>query len=177
MLSKGIGAFAFLAAFTASAQAATVCAWMIEANQPDQVREVDIWLQSDQDVSFLYKVGGKGNYHGFRSHELAGKRDIQPQSRQSGKALGFRRDTGFRRQDRREHGIAQDARHGDVRRADAGSCSIRVSTRRAGNGKEAARDARKKAMHRARFELTALTYLSKPFSTDLAARGGTYFSL
>ena len=60
MLSRAIVACAFLAAFTASAQAATVCAWMVESNQPEQVREVDIWLQSDQDVRFLYKVGGKG---------------------------------------------------------------------------------------------------------------------
>jgi hypothetical protein len=60
MLSKGIVALAFLAAFTATARATTICAWMIESNQPDQVREVDIWLQSDQDISFVYQVGGKG---------------------------------------------------------------------------------------------------------------------
>jgi hypothetical protein len=60
MASKAVAALAFLGLFTASSHAATVCAWMIESNQPDQVREVDIWLQSDQDINFLYQVGGKG---------------------------------------------------------------------------------------------------------------------
>jgi hypothetical protein len=60
MFSRTVAAISFLGLFTASAQATTVCAWMVESNQPEQVRDVDIWLQADHDISFLYQVGGKG---------------------------------------------------------------------------------------------------------------------
>jgi hypothetical protein len=49
-----------LVLFSASAQAAQVCAWMVESEEPDDQRVLTIWLQSDQDLHFLYKVGGKG---------------------------------------------------------------------------------------------------------------------
>ncbi len=50
----------FLVAFMASAQAAQVCAWMAESEEADNQRILTIWLQSDTDLHFLYKVGGKG---------------------------------------------------------------------------------------------------------------------
>ena len=50
----------FLVAFTASAHAAQVCAWMVESEEADNQRVLTIWLQSDTDLHFLYKVGGKG---------------------------------------------------------------------------------------------------------------------
>jgi hypothetical protein len=53
-----------LAAFalTAPARAANVCAWMLETNGGDEgnVRHLEIWLESDAGVDFLYKIGGKG---------------------------------------------------------------------------------------------------------------------
>src|SRR5262245_8147772 len=42
------------------AKAAQVCAWLAESNQPDGVRHLDLWLQSDADIDFLIKVDGDG---------------------------------------------------------------------------------------------------------------------
>ena len=42
------------------AHATQVCAWMVETNKPDDLHEVDLWLQSDGEVSFLYKMAGRG---------------------------------------------------------------------------------------------------------------------
>ncbi len=42
------------------AQAGQVCAWLVETNQPDDVRELALWLQSDTRLDFLLKIGGKG---------------------------------------------------------------------------------------------------------------------
>jgi len=49
-------------ALIAPARAANVCAWMLETNGGDDgnYRQLEIWLQSDADVDFLYKIGGKG---------------------------------------------------------------------------------------------------------------------
>jgi hypothetical protein len=51
---------ALIAASPVSAHAAKVCAWMIETEEPDDVRTLVIWLQSDADIDFFYKVGGRG---------------------------------------------------------------------------------------------------------------------
>jgi len=42
------------------ANAAQVCAWLAESNQPDGVRHLDLWLQSNADIDFLIKVDGDG---------------------------------------------------------------------------------------------------------------------
>ena len=42
------------------ADAAQVCAWLVESNQPDDVRQLDLWLQSDANIDFLIKVDGGG---------------------------------------------------------------------------------------------------------------------
>jgi hypothetical protein len=49
-------------ACAAPARAANVCAWMLEKNGGDEymVRNLEIWLESDGDVDFLYKIGGEG---------------------------------------------------------------------------------------------------------------------
>ena len=42
------------------AEAAQVCAWLVESNQPDDVRQLDLWLQSDANIDFLIKIDGDG---------------------------------------------------------------------------------------------------------------------
>jgi hypothetical protein len=42
------------------AEAAQICAWLVESNQPDDVRQLDLWLQSDADIDFLIKLDGDG---------------------------------------------------------------------------------------------------------------------
>ena len=42
------------------AHAARICAWIVESNQADDVRQLDLWLQSDADINFLIKVDGDG---------------------------------------------------------------------------------------------------------------------
>jgi hypothetical protein len=44
-----------------SAHAATVCAWIVESNDPGGTRLFDLWLQSDKDIQgFDLVTGGKG---------------------------------------------------------------------------------------------------------------------
>ena len=42
------------------AEAAQICVWLVESNQPDDVRQLDLWLQSDADIDFFIKVDGDG---------------------------------------------------------------------------------------------------------------------
>ena len=51
---------AFAVSFAAPAEAAKLCGWMVELEQPDDERMLKIYLSSDADVDFFYKVGGKG---------------------------------------------------------------------------------------------------------------------
>jgi hypothetical protein len=46
--------------WTATAQAAQVCAWMKESIAADEEYKFELWLQADTDMDFLYMVGGKG---------------------------------------------------------------------------------------------------------------------
>jgi hypothetical protein len=43
-----------------AASAAQICAWMDETVEPEDARHVQLWLQSDGEVEFLYEIGGKG---------------------------------------------------------------------------------------------------------------------
>lgn len=44
-----------------SAQAANVCAWIVESNDPQGTRQFDLWLQSDKDIQgFDLVTGGQG---------------------------------------------------------------------------------------------------------------------
>jgi len=46
--------------FSAPANAAKLCGWMVESEEEDDVRKLTIFLSSDADVDFFYKIGGKG---------------------------------------------------------------------------------------------------------------------
>ena len=60
MLPRILTALIALLLCPAAGRAAEICAWLVEANQPENVRSFDIWLQSDADMVFLYNVYGKG---------------------------------------------------------------------------------------------------------------------
>jgi hypothetical protein len=49
-----------LVPLSAPVHAAQICAWLVESSQPQDVRVVTLWLQSDADIDFLYRVYGKG---------------------------------------------------------------------------------------------------------------------
>jgi hypothetical protein len=57
-------ALAFVAAcgvaVAGPAEAAKLCGWMIESEAPNDVRNLKIYLSSDAEVDFLWKIGGKG---------------------------------------------------------------------------------------------------------------------
>jgi hypothetical protein len=55
-----LAAVVFSALIDGRAEAAQICAWLVESNQPDDVRQLDLWLQSDADIGFLIKVDGDG---------------------------------------------------------------------------------------------------------------------
>jgi hypothetical protein len=63
MLARAFAAFAVLVSFTVSfslpAKAAKLCGWMVESQEDDE-RKLKIFLSSDAEVDFLYKIGGKG---------------------------------------------------------------------------------------------------------------------
>jgi hypothetical protein len=50
---------AFAVSFAAPAGAAKLCGWMVESQEDDE-RKLKIFLSSDADVDFFYKIGGKG---------------------------------------------------------------------------------------------------------------------
>jgi hypothetical protein len=60
MFKRLFVAAALIAASSVSAQAAKICAWMVETEAPDDERLLVIWLQSDADIDFSYRIGGRG---------------------------------------------------------------------------------------------------------------------
>jgi hypothetical protein len=60
-MSKHFAALCVLAfCWVVPAQATTVCAWMKESVDSDQMYSFDVWVQADSEVDFLYQIGGKG---------------------------------------------------------------------------------------------------------------------
>lgn len=58
-------AAAFLiAALPVQAHAAKLCGWFVETVDAEQTHTVQLWLQSDEHVWFLYRVAGKHFYSG-----------------------------------------------------------------------------------------------------------------
>jgi hypothetical protein len=58
-------AAAFLiAALPAQAHAAKLCGWFVEKVGADKDHNVELWLQSNEHVWFLYRIAGKGFYGG-----------------------------------------------------------------------------------------------------------------
>jgi len=60
MLRRFAAALAGLMIVSAPANAAQMCAWLVETSQPGHVHSLDLWLQSDSAISFVYILGGRG---------------------------------------------------------------------------------------------------------------------
>ncbi|SPE36672.1 exported hypothetical protein [Candidatus Sulfopaludibacter sp. SbA3] len=46
--------------FAARSQTVQVCGWMVESVRPDNFYQFDVWLQTDREFSFFYKMSGAG---------------------------------------------------------------------------------------------------------------------
>jgi hypothetical protein len=57
---RGLAAAAALALGAVPAQAAQLCAWMIETTPEEDYHEFALWLEADQDLSIFYKMAGQG---------------------------------------------------------------------------------------------------------------------
>jgi hypothetical protein len=55
-----LAAVVFSAVIDGRAEAAQIRAWLVESNQPDDVRQLDLWLQSDANIDFLIRIDGDG---------------------------------------------------------------------------------------------------------------------
>ena len=53
-------AAALLAMAAAPAQAAQICAWMLETAEADDVRALELWLEADADMQIYYQLAGEG---------------------------------------------------------------------------------------------------------------------
>jgi len=42
------------------ARATQICGWIVEKIEANEVHQLDLWLQADGDLEFLYKIGGEG---------------------------------------------------------------------------------------------------------------------
>jgi hypothetical protein len=63
-----------------SASAAQVCAWMKETTQENDVRHLELWLQSDTRLNFTYEIGGDGlaDASGHSNSPSSGSFNLQP---------------------------------------------------------------------------------------------------
>jgi hypothetical protein len=59
-IAAGLGGLVLVFALAGAAQAKQVCGWLVEKNNSDNLRQVDLWLQADSEIEFLYQIGGKG---------------------------------------------------------------------------------------------------------------------
>src|SRR5471032_2103668 len=71
------------------ARAAELCGWLVETTDADSVHEFSLWLEADSDVSFFYKMTGKGIVsEGMRAYSPgSGTFSLRPKHAE--KAWGF----------------------------------------------------------------------------------------
>ena len=71
------------------ARAAELCGWLTETADADGVHQFDLWLEADADVSFFYKMTGKGVVtEGMRAYSPgSGTFSLRPKHAE--KAWGF----------------------------------------------------------------------------------------
>lgn len=67
MLTRWIVAAAILStvAVMSEARAAQLCAWIVETNEENDVHKLKLYLSSDKEIEFLYKIGGQGIVDGM----------------------------------------------------------------------------------------------------------------
>jgi len=62
-------ALLFCLAFCGQADARQVCAWLVETAKPGGSHDLDVWMQADTRIDFLYQIGGRDiTGEGFRAH-------------------------------------------------------------------------------------------------------------
>jgi hypothetical protein len=84
-----LAATALVSASVGCADATQICAWLVESNQPDDVRQLDLWLQSDADIDFLIKVDGDGIIDGSGKSNSPESATYSLTGGQADKAWGF----------------------------------------------------------------------------------------
>ncbi len=82
-------AAAVVIAAAGPARAAELCGWLVETTAADSVHQFDLWLEADADVSFFYKMTGKGIVtEGMKAYSPgSGSFSLRP--RRPEKAWGF----------------------------------------------------------------------------------------
>lgn len=60
MPRRFLAALVLMPLLSLPANAAQICAWLVETDLPDHVRALDIWFESDSSIVFLYALNGKG---------------------------------------------------------------------------------------------------------------------
>jgi hypothetical protein len=66
-----LAAVLLFAALPAQSHAAKLCGWFVETVDADKDHNVELWLQSDEHVWFLYRIAGKGFYGAHSSVEVS----------------------------------------------------------------------------------------------------------
>ena len=115
-------------AVSTHAGAAQVCAWLVESNDADDVRNVDLYLQADKDFDFLLKVGGDGI---ITTSGKSNSPETATYSLNAGKAdegMGDRFHGGLAWRNRHYCRTAQDPGRHFLRRADAAPGRIFLRT-------------------------------------------------
>ncbi len=67
MVRRWIMAVAIVAtvAFAGEAKAMQLCGWIVETNEENDVHKLKLYLSSDKEIEFLYKIGGRGIVDGM----------------------------------------------------------------------------------------------------------------
>ena len=90
MASLRVAAGLLLAlSFAARSQTVQVCGWMVESVKDENVYHFDVWLQSDGELSFLYKMGGEGVVAGSDKSHSPGSGTFELHAGKAGKPWGF----------------------------------------------------------------------------------------
>ena len=73
----------------ALSQTVQVCGWMVESVKPENVYQFDVWLQTDGELSFLYKMSGAGVVAGSNKTHSPGSGTYVLQAGKAEKPWGF----------------------------------------------------------------------------------------
>jgi hypothetical protein len=75
--------------FAARSQTIQVCGWMVESAKPENLRQFEVWLQSDAELSFLYRMTGTGVVAGSARSYSPGSGTYVLHAGKAEKAWGF----------------------------------------------------------------------------------------
>jgi hypothetical protein len=75
--------------FAARSQTVQVCGWMVESVKPENVYQFDVWLQTDGELSFFYKMSGAGVVSGSNKTHSPGSGTYALHAGKAEKPWGF----------------------------------------------------------------------------------------